>query len=371
MNDETLFDLLEHVSRDEGPAAAFARVIDTLREQKRHQLIFELRLMQKRQALGLPLVFSGPLSEIPSARRDDYQAALIEAAREAGHSLLADGDIERAWLYFRAIAEPEPVSAAIEGVDSAEEAERVLAIALLEDVNPRKGFELLLRHRGLCQGTDFVIKSTDHSKRVMFLQMLVRAFYAQLAANLQEAITAVEGAPAAGERVAQLIAGRDWLFDGGQLYIENSHLLSILQTSPDLPDAETIRLVLELAEYAQHLAPIHHVDGPLPFDDPFVDHAEYLRVLLGERVEEGLAHFRRKLMDSNPATAEVLVALLAHAGRFDEAISVSVDHLEGKAGDRCPSAAQLCQMAGDYDRLREVARQEGDLISFAASIIKG
>jgi hypothetical protein len=371
MEDQDLFDRLEQACRDEGASAALDRLVAQLREQKRYQLIFEMRLLRKRQSLGLPLVFSGPLSEVPAAQRDRYQAALIEAAREAGHSFLADGDIERAWHYFRAIGEPAPVSNAIEQVESADEAERVLPIALLEDVNPRKGFELLLRHRGLCQGTDFVIKTTEGEKRIMFLQMLVRAFYAQLAANLQEAIAEAEHVGATTNSVAELIAGRNWLFDGGRLYIENSHLLSILQTSSELPDPETIRLALELAEYAQHLAPIHRPEGRPPFDDPFVDHAVYLRVLLGEQLDEGLDHFRRKLTDSDPLTADVLVALLARAGRYDEAIKVSMDHLHGQAGEHCPSATQLCQMAGDYARLREVARQEGDLIGFAASIIHG
>jgi hypothetical protein len=370
VNDRDLFDLVEQISRSEGAGVALDRLIDQLREQKRHQVIFDLRLLQKRQALGLPLVFSGHLSDVPSDRRDEYQAALVEAAREAGRSFLTDGNIERAWYYYRAIGELEPVSEAIERVASADEAERVMAIALLENVNPRKGFELLLEHRGICQGTDFVVKTTERDKRVMFLQMLVRAFYGQLAAHLQEAIADVEGAAATTDRVTELIAGRDWLFEGGRLYIENSHLISILQLSPELPDDETLRLVLELAEYAQHLAPIYQIDGRPPFDNPFIDYAEYLGVLLGEHVEQGLAHFRQKLTDADPATADAFVALLTRAGCYDEAVTVSTAYLHGEAGERCLSAVELCQMAGDDARLRQVAREEGDLVGFAAGILK-
>jgi hypothetical protein len=367
---QDLFDLLEQASHAEGPSAGLDLLVRKLLEQKRHQLVFEVRLLQKRHALGLPLVFAGTIADLPPEHRDAYQAALKDAAREAGSAFLADGDIVRAWTYFRAIGDPAPVAAAIERVQSGNEAERVLAIALLENVNVRKGFELLLEHHGICQGVDFTIKCADRETRVMFLQMLVRAFYRELAAHLKEAIAGVEGnAPETGS-VAELIAGRDWLFDGGSLYIENSHLVSILQASPDLHDPETMRLVLELAEYGRRLASIHHFQAEPPFDDPFVDHAEYLRALLGENVDEAVDHFRKKVAGSVRGSAEVLVGLLARLGRYEEAIRISLEHLDGQASDGCPSAIQLCQMAGDYQQLRDLARREDDLLGFAAGVIQ-
>ena len=368
MNDD-LFDLLERTSQADGASAGLDLLIRELLEQKRHQLVFEVRLLQARHALGLPLVFAGTIADLPPERRDAYQAALTDAAREAGSSYLADGDIVRAWTYFRAIGEPAPVAAAIERVQSREEAEGVLGIALVEGVNLRKGFQLLLEHRGICQGVDFVTKCADRENRVMFLQMLVRAFYSQLAAQLREAIASVKGEIPETSRVVELIAGRDWLFEGGNLYIENSHLVSILQASPDLDDPETMRLVLELAEYAQRLAPIHHFQAEPPFDDPYLDHAEYLGALLGENIDDAVAHFRKKVTGSVPGSAEVLVGLLARLGRYEEAIQTSLEHLGGEAGDGCPSAIQLCQMAGDYQRLREVARKARDLLGFAAGLI--
>jgi len=148
---QDLFDLLEQTSRAEGSGAGLDLLIRKLLEEKRYQQIFEVRLLQKRHALGLPLLFSGSIADLPPEKRDVYQAAVTEAAREAGTSYLADGDIVRAWPYFRAIGDPAPVAAAIERVHSSEEAERVLAIALVDGVSLRKGFELLVEHRGVCQ----------------------------------------------------------------------------------------------------------------------------------------------------------------------------------------------------------------------------
>src|SRR4051812_30198238 len=129
---EDLFEQLEQTSASGGFNAGLDFLVQTLREQKRYQQIFEVRLLQKRHALGLPLVFSGSITDLPAAVRDEYQAAVTEAAREAGTAYLADGDIVHAWPYFRAVGDPAPVAAAIERVHSAEEAERVLAIALVD-----------------------------------------------------------------------------------------------------------------------------------------------------------------------------------------------------------------------------------------------
>ena len=368
---QDLFDLLEQTSLAEGPGAGLDLLIRELLEEKRYQQIFEVRLLRKRHALGLPLIFSGSIADLPPEKRDVYQVAVTEAAREAGTSYLADGDIVRAWPYFRAIGDPAPVASAIERVHSSEEAERVLAIALVDGVSLRKGFELLVEHRGICQGVDFVINCADRANRVMYLQILVRVFHGQLLAHLKEALTVVEGATPATSRVRELIAGRDWLFEGGRLYIENSHLLSILQASLELEDLDTMRLVLELAEYGQRLDPIYQNPAPPPFEDPFIDHAAYLRALLGENVEEAVAHFRKKVAASVPGSAQVLVGLLARLGRYKEAVQISLEHLGGEADDDCPSAVQLCQLAGDYQQLREVARKKGDFLGFAAGILHG
>ena len=60
-------------------------------------------------------------------------------------------------------------------------------------------------------------------------------------------------------------------------------------------------------------------------------------------------------------------------GRMRDAIATSLeqfpDALTNPAG--CPTAAQLCQMAGDFEQLRNLARSRGDLLSFAAGVIQG
>ena len=365
---EDLFDPLEQTLRCQGPRAGFDLLIRELVERKNYPLFFEARLMQKRHEMGLPLIHNGSVSDLPPEQRPVCEAILTDAARETGNLFLADGDIVRAWPYFRAIGDAAPVAEAIEKAQAGEGIERVIEIALHEGANPRKGFELLLERRGICQAIDFALRSAGQD-RAKFLQVLVRALCRELAAHLKEAIAGVEGqAPEAGG-VAELIAGRDWLFDGAGYYVENSHLASILQASPELEDRESLRLAVELADYGRRLAPMFHFQGAPPFEDLYLDHAVYLRALLGEDVDAAIAHFRKKLAAAVSGAAEVLVSLLARVGRYEEAIAISVEHLRG-AANGCPSAIQLCHMAGDFTRVREVAREQGELLAFAAGVIQ-
>ena len=87
-----------------------------------------------------------------------------------------------------------------------------------------------------------------------------------------------------------------------------------------------------------------------------------------------IAHFRAKLDGYDPDQvgsypAQVLVRFLIKLERFDEAIEVSETFLTDVDPNylSCPTRMQLCQLANNYDELGRVAREEGDLLTFAAA----
>jgi hypothetical protein len=53
----------------------------------------------------------------------------------------------------------------------------------------------------------------------------------------------------------------------------------------------------------------------------------------------------------------------------DEALQVSLSRLGGEGGDNCLSAVQLCHLTGNHTRLKELARERGDALSYAAAAI--
>ena len=75
--------------------------------EKNYPLLFEVRLLKKRHELGLPLIQVDDSAPMPPEKRLEYDKTFIAAAREVGSLYLADGNIQRAWPYFRAIGEPE------------------------------------------------------------------------------------------------------------------------------------------------------------------------------------------------------------------------------------------------------------------------
>ncbi|HEY6392971.1 MAG TPA: hypothetical protein VIX89_16940 [Bryobacteraceae bacterium] len=354
-----MFDLIEQAIRSGGPEAGLSLLVQKLEEEKNYPLLFEARMMQKRHALGLPLL----QMDVPEDKRAAYEQAFSDAARETGSLFLAGGEISRAWPYFRAIGDGAPVAAAIEKLDAQhQELDRIIEIALEERVNPRKGFELMLAHYGICRAITYFEQYPDPKSREECIALLVRTLHHELVENLGRAIAQREGNAPDTQNIPALIAGRGWLFGDMDYYADTSHVISVIRFGLDLQDPETLRLALEICEYGGHLSPQFKYRVDPPFENVYPDHALYIHALLGENVDAAIDHFRA-------GPPQVHVALLVRLKRYREAIEFSIEHLSEVPPDQlaCPSVLQLCQLAGDYDLLRKLARDRGDLLSFVAA----
>src|SRR5882724_10406944 len=306
-----MFDLIEQSIRDGGPEAGLSLLVQKLEEEKKYPLLFEARMMQKRHALGLPLVQIGTIDDVPEDKRAAYEKAFAESAREIGSLFLADGEIPRAWPYFRAIGDNAPVAAAIEKLDEArDELDRIIEIALEECVNPRKGFELMLAHYGICRAITYFEQYPDPKTREECIALLVRTLHHELVENLQRALTQREGSAPDTQNIPALLAGRDWLFGDMDYYADTSHVIAVIRFALDLHDPEALRLALEICHYGEHLSPQFKYRVDPPFEDVYRDHALYVEALLGENEEAAIDHFR--------TAPQVLVALLVRLKRYRE-----------------------------------------------------
>jgi hypothetical protein len=361
--DQDEFSVLEETFRSGGVEAVFDRLISRARQEQNARLLFDARIMQVRHALGLPLIATEEVLDLSAERRPAYETAFRGAAREAGEICLARGDIGGAWPYFKAIGEPDPVAAAIDNFTGEKDLDRIIEIAYQESVHPRKGFELILKHRGICSAITW-FGAGDRKSRQECLRLLVRTLYLELSDSLKQTITNAESSAPETERVADLIAGRPWLFEGNSYYVDSTHLASILRLSPELEDMESVRMALEMANYGQRLNAMFHFRGDHPFEDIYLDYAMYLRALVGEEVDAAIAHFRNKITTPEDATAAgVLIQLLVRLKHFAEAIKASTEYLSD-------ATLQLYQMAGDYSGLRSFAREHEDILIFAAGVIQ-
>ncbi len=188
----------------------------------------------------------------------------------------------------------------------------------------------------------------------------------------------VSWSPPRDHRSPSSCAGRDWLFSDDSYHIDTSHLAAVVRFALIVTDLAFIALAVDLTEYGRRLAPRLQFDGPPPFQRVFDDHRVYLRALLGEEVDNAIAHFQAKLdsidagLGSDPTMpAQTLVNLLVRLGRLDLAIDVAADHLAGlpESAISCPTSAQLCQRANEPERLARIAREHGDLVDFTAGLL--
>jgi hypothetical protein len=292
---------------------------------------------------------------------------MIEVAREVGELGLERRDILGAWPYFRAIGETSKIAAAIESLQGEEGSDAIIEIALQEGVHPCKGLEFILARHGMCRAITCFGMYPIRSGRADCINLLVRNLHAEIVDRIGTAIESQEGVKPDARSIPELISGRDWLFGEYDTYVDTSHLLSLLPYSVETSDRAVLELFRQLCEYGKHLSAMFQSSGQPPFEQPFIDYGHYVEARLGMNVEDHVLHFRRKLAESDPeeagtAPAEVLVNLLVELHRYSEALDVSVNSLSDQS-------LRLCHLAGNYARMRELAREKGDSLSYLAATV--
>ena len=258
---EQAFELVEQCLESAGSGAGIDFLVKKFREEKKYPQLFEARLMKKRYELGLPLIHNGPLNDLPEDKQRAYDEGSMEVAREVGRLFLAEGEIERAWPYFRAIGEAEPIREAIENLEVRDDLDGVIEIAYHERVNPRKGFELALKNYGTCRAITYFGQYPSEEGREDSARLLTRTLYDELAENLGRTIEKNEDKAPATSSVSELIESRDWLFEGNSYYIDTSHVGSIVQYAVEWTDRETLEMAVELCAYGKRLAPMFQYKG--------------------------------------------------------------------------------------------------------------
>jgi hypothetical protein len=376
-----VFDDLAKMMAQNGPAAAIDKLCQTLREKKDYSSLFYALLLKKRFELGVSPIPTGPAQELPEESHEPYEEAIRMAGREVGSLYLEQGDIPRAWVYFRMLGENEAVKAALDKYQPQEndDVQQLVDIAFHQGVNPQRGFDLLLDRFGICSAITMVGSQEmgmPGDVRDYCIRKLVRALHAELCQRLKAEIAHREGSPPEASTVKDLIAGRDWLFADDFYHIDISHLGAVVQMSIFLGGGEELAMARELCEYGKRLSPRFLGVGESPFENQYQDYAIYLAALAGDAVEEGIAHFQAKVNKADPENegtrpAEVLVNLLLRLDRPEEALAVARRHL-ASVNSRplgCPSIVELCQRTKNYQALADIAREQGDLVHFVAGLV--
>ena len=375
------FDELESILTCGGVEPALERLAEHFAAERKYHELFDTRLMEARHQLGLPIVMTTPLDDLPEPQREQLENAYLKACSEVGQLLLNEGRIREAWTYLRPTANTAQVAEAIQRIEPNDEnLSDLIGVALHEGVAPAYGYSLILNHYGTCNAItvyDAELGRFRREDQIRAAELLLRRLHTDLKENISAHIAQHEGAqPPPDATIDQLVEGRNWLFEGGNYHLDTTHLNSVVRIARILEDRELVRLAWELCAYGRRLDSQYQFTGDEPFADVYPAHALFFAAQLDRDVEAALAYFRDQaertdLESQESFPAEVYVALLARVGRIDEAMQESVRLLPPGAAATgfAPSLLELSQRARNYIVLRDSSRQRGNLLPYAVAMI--
>jgi len=351
------------------PVSALDHLIAKYQEAGEFGLVFEARLMKRRHELGMPLIQTNQID------REDYQQSVVEIARDTGKSFLAAGNITRAWPYFRAVGETKPIEEAIDGLEESQD-EGIVSIAFQEGVHPLKGLQLILNNQGMCRALTAFGMNAVQKDRDKCIGLLATRLHGEIAANMASTIEAREGARPSTTSLTELMDGREWMFGEWDYYVDTSHLLSIIPYGIELRDPEQLAVFHELCEYGKHLNAQFQSAGVPPFENQFEAYDHYIEALRGVDVESHIEYFRQQVASADPeiagdAPGRTLARLFIALNRPEDALKTVLEHVLEDApwGTPVPTALQLCYQVGDYNTMRDLARERGDALSYVAACV--
>lgn len=382
--------LSENLVNTDDRDKAFSLAADQLKEAGDFDRLFDLRLLQAKIELGLPVGRPDSLVDVPREHRAAVDETYRAAAREAGQALLAAGDPVRAWSYFHAIGEPDPVREAFEALpvrggdhpDVDYERDQELAnIALFEGANPRKGVEMLLALVGTCSTIttlDQALPQLNASDRAACADTMVRSLHADLMRSVTADIEQRTPLLRPATTLTELLTGRPSLFENANYHIDVSHLSSVVRFARSLePPSDALPLAIELCEYGRRLDGTLQYNTEPPFDTFYPAHIQFFAALQAagtddeSPIDKAEAYFQKKIDDEPDVPDQRLIAyvmtdLLVRCGRSDAAVAIAAKHLANSGAETGFSFIELCQTTGHLDKLAAFSQEHDDALGFLA-----
>jgi hypothetical protein len=398
---DSLFEQLEQQSTSGGVDAVLKHLISSLQENKKHHELFEALKMQARHLAGLPLLYGETDDNLDAQQRTLLEDGLLGACRQVGTGLLEDGRVSEGWMYMRPVGDMAAARELINKIEIQDDnIDEMVEVLLQEGVDPARGFSVMLQNFGTCNAIttyESVMPQKGKADQRAVAQLLLRHVHQELFTNvkadvstrqdsvLQTLDTNQDGEISAdelkpeptGTTLAELIDGQEGMFGEHSYHIDTTHLASTTRISRILEDEESLRLALDLTQYGKELHEQFQYEGEEPFTEIYRHHAFYYQALLGENLEEALAHFKDRSDNVNPeewgtAAIEIYIDLLARVGKIEEAIAVTIEKI--KPGQRtmgiAPSLLELCERGGNYSPLMDACRGSDDVLGFATGLMQ-
>jgi len=355
----------------------FQRAGQQLVESGQLHRLFDLRLLECRHRLALPLEQNSSLDELADPERSQLEDAYLAACREVGQLLLKSGQSREAWGYLKPASEKKMVRDWLATVvpDDAN-ADELIELALYEAVDPERGFAWLLARRGTCNAiTEFggLSGQLPVADQVACAALLVRHLHEELLGNIGGHLERLEEKVPSTSTIRSILDLHPSLLQDGAYHVDTSHLATTVRYARLLTDAAPLRLAIDLADYGRRLEKELQYPGEPPFEDLYPTHLQFFQAVLGEQLDQGVDYFaeqaRTVAIDMyGTAAIETYLVLLVRTGQSERALAEysEVVPAECVLSPLAPSLLQLAQAGGQWERYFEICRQRGDLVGFAA-----
>lgn len=346
-----------------------------------HEL-FEARLVEARSRLGLSLTDSPPLDELPEPARTTLENDYTAACREVGGLLLDGGRLSEAWQYLRPAGERRMLRAALASVmPNHDNIEELIELALYQGVDVERGFGWMLGHLGTCNAIttlDGIAHQLTIPQLTACASVLVRHVDRELRHNLRQQIARHEETPpAASATVAELVTGRDWLFEAQAAHVDASHLAATIRLARVLTHRPLVELALELTQYGQRLDPALQYAGDSPFEEMYAAHQHFFSATLGQDREAALDYFGHRIeqLRDTPEVmpaVETLLVLLDRGGDYAAALDLYETALpqQARLSPHAPRLVDLAAKSGQWQRYDAILRDRDDPVGIAIGVLR-
>lgn len=362
-----------------GADAILDRLVERLRAQKKYHELFEALKMRVRRDLDLPLLYGDSLDELNEQRRGQLEDRLLEACREVGMLLLADGKVREGWMYLRPVGDRAAVSRELARIQANQDnTDELVEVCLHEAVDVRRGFQLVLDHYGTCNAITTYESSLGRQNRIdqqAAAEQLVRHVHNELRHSLTSDIARQEGKQPQENTLRELVADRDWLFGEYSYHIDTTHLASTVRIGRVVDDPAVLRLAIDLTEYGRRLAKQFQYKGEEPFADIYPSHALFFGAMLEQNVDEAVEFFRNKaetlpVAEHGSLPVETYVQLLERLGRHGEAMTTLMRFADQEQRPKqvFPLLMELGGKLGDYAPIVDFCRKHDDLLGFSTAL---
>lgn len=370
---------------DSIPAVLDFMVQQFLANHEYHR-VFEVRKMQSRHALGLPIYYTDrPPSTTPEQNRALEQAVLA-ACREVGQRLVIAGQIQSAWYYLQPLDDPKFVRELLETAPvTPENTQEFLEVALYQGAYPELGYQMVLDRSGTCNAITTFESLQGYlalADRTRLATLLVQHLDRELRQNIQRALAeptdrselgadAVPNSqsPSSLPSISDFLCHSQSAILASMPHLDATHLASVVKIGRWTDQPEAWRCLIEFCDYGALLPESLQYPSDPPFTETYRDHRFYFQTLLQRDGELATELFAKKMSaaSSPPEQKSIAAAwaeLLYRIDRPTAAIEILLQAASADDANLNADLLNLASLAPTHVGLAKYFCEQDDLLSY-------